>query len=85
MAISLYAKALEKFGKKAQLVQTMEECAELSMACSKAFKGVRHNLAEEIVDVEIMMEQLKEAFNFPKSLKRWRKIKLARLERRIKK
>ena len=37
----------------------MEELAELTQALSKALLGKESNIAEEIADVEIMLEQLK--------------------------
>jgi len=63
----IYKKAIDKFGKEAQLMVAMEECAELIQAISKlireeekgnGFGKVAQNLAEEIADVEIMIEQI---------------------------
>lgn len=61
----LYKKAIEKWGVSLQLVMLMEESAELIQATSKVLrKGDKENsvwrkLAEEIADVEIMIEQIK--------------------------
>lgn len=58
-----YQDALDHFGEKAQAQQAMEECAELIVALNKAFnRGLDPYLvcvAEEIADVEIMLEQIK--------------------------
>tara|TARA_Y100000401_G_C8212199_1_gene169035 strand:+ start:200 stop:445 length:246 start_codon:yes stop_codon:yes gene_type:complete len=47
------------------LLLTMEECGELVRACSKAYRHdfdekTRRNLSEEIADVEVMINLLKE-------------------------
>ena len=61
----LYRKAIEKWGLPLQLNMLMEESAELIQATSKVLrKGDKENqpwrnLAEEIADVEIMIEQIK--------------------------
>lgn len=59
----LYLRAIRKWGYKFQLIMLMEECAELIHATSKL---IRHgdkqsieNIAEEMADVEIMIEQIK--------------------------
>jgi NTP pyrophosphatase (non-canonical NTP hydrolase) len=56
-------KAVEKFGTEAQLRQLQEECAELIVAVNKWFRytspSALHKLAEEIVDVQIMLDQTK--------------------------
>lgn len=51
--------AIKKFGERAQEEMVIEECAELIQAISKKHRGKEHNIAEEIADVEIMLEQLK--------------------------
>lgn len=47
------------YGKEKQTIKAMEELAELTQALSKALLGEESNIAEEIADVEIMLEQLK--------------------------
>jgi NTP pyrophosphatase (non-canonical NTP hydrolase) len=57
----LYMKAIEKWGSNAQLGMLQEECAELIQAVSKVMRKQDFSflkLAEEIADVEIMMEQM---------------------------
>lgn len=60
----LYRKAINKWGLPLQLNVLMEECAELIQATSKIIRGDDHpdawkQLAEEMADVEIMIEQIK--------------------------
>jgi len=64
----MYTKALELFGLISQLDIATEEMAELIKELSK-FKRKEKNLnkiAEEVADVEIMMEQIKQYFDFDK-------------------
>lgn len=51
--------AIERYGAEAQEGIAQEECAELIQAISKKHRGKPHNIAEEIADVEIMLDQLK--------------------------
>ena len=57
-------KAVEKFGIDIQQIVAIEEIGELLQAISKRARGKdnRDNLAEEIADVEIMLEQLKQCY-----------------------
>ena len=59
--IDVYLEAIKTFGALPQMVIVMEECSELQKEISKIIreKGNLENLAEEIADVEIMIEQLK--------------------------
>ncbi|OPC36183.1 hypothetical protein [Elizabethkingia miricola] len=59
----IYLKAIKKWGIRSQYEMAQEEATELALAVRK---HIRHNniesfsnLAEEIADVEIMIEQLK--------------------------
>jgi len=53
--------AVTTWGTNAQLVMTLEECAELSKEIAKTIrtKQVTEGLADEIADVEIMLAQLR--------------------------
>mgnify|MGYP000631346799 FL=1 len=55
-------KVVEMFGADLQQMVAIEEIGELLQAISKRARGKdnRDNLAEEIADVEIMLEQLKQ-------------------------
>lgn len=59
-----YAEAVRAYGKQSQLVMAMEEMSELTKELSKNLRGADNSkaLAEEIADVEIMLEQLKVIF-----------------------
>lgn len=83
--MSIYQKAIDKFGKGAQLDMVVEECAELIHAIQKIKRNIYwrdniiKNVVEELVDVEIMLEQLK--YMLPKNLYEEARIfKLKRLE-----
>ena len=61
----LYLEALKKWRTEMQLVMVQEECSELIKAVCKFFRHGTHaldNLAEEVADVEIMLEQTKMMF-----------------------
>ena len=60
--------ALDKWGLNAQAGQTVEECAELIVALQKQFNrspspGSIDNIVDEIADVEMMLAQMRLAFN----------------------
>lgn len=59
--------ALEKFGKKNQLIKTIEELGELQSAIARYINNqeiieYKINLYEEIADCIIMLEQMRLAF-----------------------
>jgi NTP pyrophosphatase (non-canonical NTP hydrolase) len=53
--------AVTTWGTHAQLVMTLEECAELSKEVAKTIrtKNITEGLADEIADVGIMLDQLR--------------------------
>ena len=60
----LYEEAISKWDKEFQILMVIEEMAELTQALIKYFRGKKpfensYNIAEEMADVEIMLEQLK--------------------------
>lgn len=61
----LYKAAVQAWGVEAQLGMLMEECAELIQAANKVLRKGENSdwrhLAQEMADVEIMIEQLKTA------------------------
>lgn len=62
----LATQALEHFGNEPQVRQTMEECAELIVALNKALRDPEEpekDVLEEIADVTIMVEQMKQIFD----------------------
>lgn len=86
-------KAVDIFGKNAQLNMVIEECAELIQAVSKVIRSkdkdnlhtlIFANLIEEIADVELMLLQLKYMFKIDDSyIEQEKERKLKRLLGRI--
>ena len=75
--------AIRTYGEREQECQAIEECAELIQAINHKHRGREHNIAEEIADVEIMLEQLKIINNCTDEVKAMREIKVARLYQRV--
>ena len=63
--MDIYDKAIEHYGREKQCMMTAEECAELIQALSKALRydgeSFIRQVAEEVADVEIMLEQVNQA------------------------
>ena len=59
-------KAIDTFGVANQQLKAVEELSELIQAIMKALEGDKHNVEEEIADVEIMLTQLKIMYNMAK-------------------
>ena len=78
--MSIYLTLLQKFGYDHQAGILVEEMAELTQAISKHRRGLDHNTAEEIADVQIVLDQLKLAN--PEWLT-WQQIKIKRIEEEI--
>lgn len=78
-------RAVDTYGKEAQLIICMEEMAELTKELSKNLRGQenRQSVAEEIADVEIMLEQLKLIFGNGLDVASIRGKKLLRLEEHL--
>ncbi len=76
-------KAVKVFGKDVQEMMFIEECGELFQALSKKRRGFESNIAEEIADVEIMLEQLKHIHKCHGEVEHWKDKKLMRLCGRI--
>ena len=76
--------AIEKYGEKAQEEVAIEELSELIQAICHKHRGREHNIAEEIADVEIMLEQLKIINGCHNQVLRITTEKLLRLEQRLK-
>lgn len=59
---TLYQKAIDTWGDRAQLEMAQEEATELALAIRKLIRGKENAVAElvsEMADVEIMIEQIK--------------------------
>ena len=87
--MDVYDKVIERYGREKQCMMTAEECAELIQALSKALRyegeSFIRQVAEEVADVEIMLEQVKRMFGLSSAMvDEYKRIKLARLEWHIK-
>ena len=79
--IQLYQRAIDLFGKDAQINMVFEETGELISKLSQYIRGRVHVLevASEIADVEIMLAQLKMILNLEEDTDRIKIDKLVRL------
>lgn len=75
--------AIKVFGEKAQEEVAIEELAELIQAIIHKHRGRKNNIAEEIADVEIMLEQLKIINNCRDEVEQIHNQKIERLFDRI--
>ena len=82
--------AIERYGVRTQFVVAIEEMSELQKELCKVLRtgaalrgwGTEH-IAEEIADVEIMLDQMQIIFGLQDRVEQWRERKLERLEERI--
>lgn len=79
----IFALAINEYGEKTQEDIAIEECGELICAISHKHRGREHNIAEEIADVEICLEQLKMINGCHGEVSRIRQKKVLRLLRNI--
>lgn len=79
------AMAVGAFGEEPQLNVAIEELSELQKEICKRRRGMenKEHLAEEIADVEVMLEQMKIMFHIRTAVFGWRADKIERLYRRI--
>lgn len=75
---------IHKYGAENQENMCIEECAELIHAINKKHRGKPHNIAEEIADVEIVLEQVKMINGCYGEVDEIKRQKLARLSDSIK-
>lgn len=76
--------AIDNWGVEAQKNQVIEECAELIQAINKHRRGMGsiHDIMEERVDVEIMLDQLDAMYPFT-DIDIIKQEKIERLKRRL--
>jgi NTP pyrophosphatase (non-canonical NTP hydrolase) len=84
---NIYRQAIEKWGCESQIDMLVEECAELIVAVNHARRGqwvgqVIHDLINELADVEIMLEQMRQLFD-EDEIDRVKVGKVLRLKNRI--
>lgn len=77
----LLTQAIERFGQESQERMMFEEMSELQKAMCKLSrgKGCIDDIAQEIADVEIMLEQMKILYQCEESAALWKHEKLERL------
>ena len=78
-------RALDTYGSTLQIGVMMEEMSELQKELCKYLRGKYSpaNIAEEIADVEIMLEQMKMLFGCTDDVRDWRRRKVERLKERL--
>ena len=76
-------RALDTYGSLPQIVMIFEEMSELQKELCKYLRGKYspENIAEEIADVEIMLEQMMMLFCCADDVRDWRRRKVARLKK----
>lgn len=82
----IITESIQHYGKNNQSTVCMEECAELIQAISKAKRGKinRDNMIEEIADVLICIEMLKQMYMISdEKINKWIEKKQAREVKRI--
>lgn len=81
----LFLLALTRYGVNAQIDMVFEEMSELQKELCKYKRGKPNTtaIAEEIADVEIMLEQMKQFFNIETEVEDCKAFKLMRLEERL--
>lgn len=81
----VYRTAINKCGIEAQVMMVFEEMSELQKELCKYSRGKnnRNEIAEEIADVEIMLEQMEEFFKCESLVEIWKHEKLKRLKMRL--
>lgn len=79
---TIYDSALARFGIQAQVRKAVEELTEAAVELLHYLDGRGNDdlVAEELADVEIMLEQMRLVFP---TLPLWKERKLARLEERL--
>lgn len=83
--VKLYQKAMDKYGLENQTRMVFEEMAELQKELCKALRGFINtkNISEEIADVEIMLEQMKQYYKLDEMTEEVKIYKLNRLENNL--
>lgn len=84
--VNIFSAAIKTWGAEVQTLIVMEEMAELQKELCKHSRGAdnRTAIAEEIADVQIMLEQMMILHDCIGLTKAYREEKIKRLEERIK-
>lgn len=80
--VEICKKAINTFGERRQVIKVCEELGELQTALCKFTLDNKHNVEEEIADVEIMLSQLRLMTHLfdVSEIERIKEAKLKRLE-----
>ena len=73
--------AIERYGRDAQRDKAIEELSELIRALARCDDA--ENVAEEMADVRIMLDQLEIIFGNGQKVAAWEVMKLHRLDQRV--
>ena len=82
----LYKRALKDWGKEPQMMQVIEEMAELTKEILKNINRKKDNIAElveETADVEIMLGQLKCCYDIEKQVADYKIGKMQKIAKRL--
>ncbi len=81
----IYRAALEKWGADAQTLMVFEEMAELQKELCKSARGKdnRGSIADEIADVQIMLEQMIVLHDCRAMVRTYKAAKIKRLQERL--
>lgn len=83
--LTVYQRAIAKWGEDAQTKMVLEEMSELQKEICKMWRGKdnREAIADEVADVEIMLGQLKVMLDIGKDVEDHKRMKLLRLQKRL--
>lgn len=83
----VYEDLLYKNGQQLQAIVAIEEMSEIIKEITKALRGKlrREQLAEEVADAVIMLEQIGNMFNINDSISSWMDYKIADMQREVRK
>ena len=83
--IEILRAAIAEYGEEAQTKMVLEEMSELQKEICKRWRGKDNigNIAEELADVEIMLDQLKMILHIEVEVGQYRREKLLRLKERL--
>ena len=83
--LSVFQRAIATWGEDAQMKMVLEEMSELQKEICKLWRGKdnRDAIAEEVADVEIMLDQLELMLDIQYQVEQYRQKKLRRLQKRL--
>jgi hypothetical protein len=79
--MSIYDRIIANNGYVLQKIVAIEELSELQKELTKDLRGNANDehIAEEMADVEIMLEQLKIMYDNDEEVKRYKELKISRI------